>query len=145
MKIRLVMRISNIYSLIHKQPQQEQQINKINNNDNIVNHNNIEIPLSNEQLNNNQNNLDEFNMDGEDEEKNEEENINITNNNHINTNSNDDNNMNIETNINNNNNIQNTLYSQRPKKIKQEIDVLDQEIIELRKQLQSMLKRRTKE
>ena len=71
-----------------------------------------------------------------------EQELNITNNNHINTNSNDDNNINIETNMINNNNIQHTSYSQRPKKIKQEIDVLDQEIIELRKQVQSMLKRK---
>ena len=37
------------------------------------------------------------------------------------------------------NNLKEISYSQRPQKIKQEIDILDQEIIELRQQLQSII------
>ena len=127
-----------IFYLENKTQNQPQFISQLNNNANnnihnntnedIVNHNNPNI--SNED----NRNIDEINDENTniDESNNNNNNINtIPNEYQINTESNND-----------NTNIRDTSYSQRPKKIKQEIDVLDQEIIELRKQLQSMLKRK---
>ena len=135
-----------IFYLENKSQNQPQFINNNNNNihnntnEDIVNHNNLNISnddnrnveeeeenLKNEIINDEHTNIDEYINSN-----NNNNNINtIPNEYHINTESNND-----------NTNIRDTSYSQRPKKIKQEIDVLDQEIVELRKQLQSMLKRK---
>lgn len=146
-----IKRKDNIINYLENKQMQNQLGNEndtINNNSN----NKIHEHIDNNKINLNSSNNEEIRLTNENIPKDNINNSNIEEEGSINK-ENDDNspikdniitnkyshNKKNNRNHNKDNNLKEISYSQRPQKIKQEIDILDQEIIELRQQLQSII------